>query len=93
MTDQILEKQVSESDLYNIDFDPLLAASDTISAVTSVTAAPTGLTVGTPTFSDKVVQVRLSAGTDLTLYKITAIVTTALGNTKETDVYLRVEDR
>ena len=93
MTDRILDKQPTESDLFDIDFTPKLAAGDTISSVTSVTTAQSGLTIGAPTLSTTKVQVRISSGTSGTLYKITAIVFTANGNTLETDVYLRVEER
>ena len=50
-------------------------------------------TIGSPAFSGQKVQVRLSAGIDGTLYKITAIIISVAGNTKETDVFLRVEER
>ncbi len=93
MSDEILDKQPTESDLFDIDFEPKLATGDTVTAVTSVTTAQAGLTIGVPTFSTPLVQVRISGGTDGILYKITAIVTTANGNTLETDVFLRVEER
>ena len=93
MTDRILDKQPTESDLFDIDFAPKLATGDTVTAVTSVTTAQAGLTIGAPVLSTPKVQVRLSGGTDTILYKLTAIVTTANGNTLETDVFLRVEER
>lgn len=93
MTDRILDKQPLESDLFDIDFAPKLATGDTVTAVTSVTTAQAGLTIGAPVLSTPKVQVRLSGGTDTILYKLTAIVTTANGNTLETDVFLRVEER
>ena len=51
MTNKILTKQPSESDLYDIDFAPLLKTDDDIASVTSVIASPSGLTIGTPAFS------------------------------------------
>ncbi len=93
MTDRILDKQPTESDLFDIDFTPKLVTGDTISSVTSVATAQAGLTIGAPLLSSPKVQVRISGGTDGTLYKITAIVVTSNGNTLETDVFLRVEDR
>lgn len=93
MADEILSKQPGESRLYDIDFAPLLATADTIASVTSVSTAQSGLTIGSPAFTSPKVQVRISSGTDKTLYKITAIVVTTNGDTLETDVFLRVEER
>lgn len=93
MADEILDKQPSESRLYDIDFAPLLAAGDTVTAVTSVIESPSGLTIGAASISTPKIQIRISGGTSPVLYKITAIVTTANGDTLETDVLLRTEDR
>ncbi len=93
MADEILEKQPTESRLYDIDFTSRLATGDTITAVTSVSTAQAGLTIGAPTFTTTAAQARISSGTTLVLYKITAIVTTVGGDTLELDIYLRVEDR
>ena len=93
MTDEILTKQPGESRLYDIDFAPLLATNDTIASVTSVTTAQSGLVIGSPAFTTPKVQVRISEGTDGTLYKITAIIVSTVGDTLETDVFLRVEER
>ncbi len=92
MKDEILEKQISESRLYDIDFTDLLVTGDTVTGVTSIIAAPATLTVGTPTFATPLVQVRLSGGTLDVTYVLTAIATTLLGNTLETDVRLRIID-
>ena len=93
MSDEILSKQPAESRLYDIDFAPLLATGDTITSVTSVTTAQVGLTIASPSFASPLVQVRISRGTDGTLYKITAIIVTTDGDTLETDVFLRLEER
>lgn len=93
MSDEILTKQPGESRLYDIDFAPLLATGDTLSSVTSVATAQAGLTIGSPSLATPKVQVRISSGTDGTLYKLTAIVVTTNGDTLETDVFLRVEER
>ena len=92
MTDKILTKQPSESDLYDIDFAPILRVDDDISSVTSVIATPSGLTIGAPTSLGQKVQVRISGGTNLVRYKISAIIISVAGNTKEADVLLRVLD-
>ena len=93
MSDEILSKQPGEARLYDIDFAPLLASGDTIASVTSVTTAQVGLTIALPSFASPLVQVRISSGTDGTLYKITAIIVTTDGDTLETDVFLRLEER
>lgn len=90
-----LEKQPAESRLFDIDFDALLAAGETISSITSFVATPTTapdltMTSINVTVSGKRVQFRAAAGTDNTAYKITAIVLTTLGNTLEADVRLNV---
>lgn len=92
MAGEILNKQPSESVLYDIDFAPLLKSGDDINTVTSVTTAQGGLVIGSPAKSGQKVQVRISSGTDGTLYKLTAIIVSVAGNTRETDVLLRVED-
>ena len=93
MVDEILDKQPSESRLYDIDFAPLLATGDTLTGTPTVTTAQSGLTIAAPSLSTPKVQVRLSSGTDGTLYKLTVKSSTANGDTLETDIYLRVEDR
>jgi hypothetical protein len=95
MTDRILTKQPSESRLYDIDFTPLLATGDTVSAIASTTVSPVTvppLSVAAGSVATPKTQHRISAGLDGTLYKITEVVTTADGDTLETDVRLRVED-
>lgn len=92
MAGEILEKQPSESRLYDIDFDPLLATGDSITSVTSVATLQAGLTIGAASIASPKIQVRISSGTDGTLYKITAIVVTSNGDTLETDVLLRLRD-
>lgn len=96
MTDEILDKQPSESDLFDIDFAPKLATGDTVDTIVSTVVSPVTvpvLTVAGGVISSPKVQHRISAGLDGTLYKITEIVTTTNGNTLETDVFLRVEER
>lgn len=92
MTDVILIKQPSESRLYDIDFTSLLATDDTITAWTSTTATPTGLTIADAAISSPLIQVRISSGAHGVLYKISSIVTTTGGDTLETDSFLRVID-
>ena len=92
MAGEILNKQPSESVLYDIDFAPVLRSDDNIDSVTSVTTAQSGLVIGSPSFSGQKVQVQISSGTDGILYKLTAIIVSVAGHIKEIDVLLRVED-
>lgn len=90
---QTLEKQPSESRLYTMEFAPNMSLGETVNAVTSVTATPPGLTLsGSPTFTGTRATQRILGGTNSTLYKITFIVTTSLGNTLEGEGNLRVAD-
>lgn len=88
-----LYKQPSESRLFSFEFSANMSSGETISSITSVIAAPTGVTLGTPTASGTKVQVRISGGTNNTQYTITGIVVTSLGNILEGEGYLVVKDR
>lgn len=87
-----LEKQVNESRLYTFNFSANLANVETLTGVTLFSAAPSGLTTGTPIFAGKLVQNRISGGVTDTLYKITVRVTTSDGNTLEGDAHLFVKE-
>lgn len=91
MSIQTLEKQPSESRLYDFDFSSNMSVSETISSVDVLTSTPTGLTVGSSVVSGQLVQVRLSAGTDGQVYKLTCRITTSLSNILELDGQLRVK--
>lgn len=88
----VLEKEPSDSRLYDIDFTGLLGAAETVSSVSSLTVSPTGPTLGSSVASGKRVQFRASGGTAGAKYKITAVVVTSASNTIEGDVYLNVLD-
>lgn len=79
----ILEKQPSESLLYDMDFVGRMEDDVTLTAVVSVTGAPTGLTIGSASYSGTRAQFRISGGTAGTKYKLTVVVTTSDGNTLE----------
>jgi hypothetical protein len=70
---QTLVKQPAESRLYSMDFGANLNGAG-IASVTSVTATPTGLTVGASTISGTKVSFRCSGGTDGVTYKITVVI-------------------
>ncbi len=92
MAGEILTKSPGESRRYDFDFDPKLFPADTVDAVTSVIGVPAGLTIGGASIASPKIQSRISSGVDGTLYVITAIVTTAGGDTLELVARLRVED-
>jgi hypothetical protein len=77
-TMSILVKRAAESRVYSMDFSqlPEIAGGGALAAVTSVTASPAGLTVGTGTISGNTVQVTLSGGTDGILYQVSFTATT-----------------
>ena len=77
-----LDKQPSEDRLYDMDFGPRLSEGETLTGAPTMSeetvdqsdgslTTSTDLTIGTPTVSGEIAQVRISAGLDGTLYKIT----------------------
>jgi hypothetical protein len=90
---QTLIKQPSESRLFSMDFSALLAPSETVTGVTSVTALPAGLTLsGSAVASGATANQRILGGAGGVMYKVTFVVTTSLGNTLEGEGLLKVED-
>jgi len=103
----LLEKQPSESRLYDMDFSPKMvqgSSPEALASVVSVTqlelladgtrVATTDLTFnGAATFALQVAQQRIESGVDGKTYVVTYIVTTDLGNTLEAEGLLLVIDR
>jgi hypothetical protein len=89
---ETLVKQPAESRLFSMDFSPLMATGETISAVSSCTALPTGLTISGAATSGQVATARIAAGTAGTKYKVTFVVTTSAGNTLEAEGVLQVRN-
>jgi hypothetical protein len=87
-----LTKQPTETRTYSIDFVNLLSSTETITSVVSVTATPSGLTLGTGVVSGTSVAFRVSGGTDGTLYNLRVIVNTSSANVLEGDGLLEVTD-
>ncbi len=93
-----LTKLPGESILFDMDFSKRMATGETISAIISeistskdrVTGS-TNVTLGTPTYSGNVVQLRISDGTQEESYNITITVSTSLSNTRIGNGLLRVE--
>jgi hypothetical protein len=89
----VLIKQPSESRVYAVNFRNLLAAGDSLLAVTSVTASPGAqLTLGTPVVISPRVKFRVEGGVAGTSYKITVVATTRGGDTLEGDGDLEVTE-
>lgn len=92
MSVQTLIKQPSESRLFAMDFSGLLGVGETLTAVTSAVASPSGLTVdASPTATGAFAYVRISGGTADIRYKVTFVVTTSASNTLEGEGYLSVK--
>ncbi len=74
----ILVKRAAESRVYSMDFSqlPEIAGGAALAGVASVTASPSGLTVGTGTIAGNTVHATLSGGTDGVLYQVSFTVTT-----------------
>jgi hypothetical protein len=92
----VLVKQPGETLPYAIDFTNLIPTGDSLSSVTSVTATPSGsgdLTLGAATISGTQVQFTIEGGIEGTMYRVEAIVVTAVGSILEGDGRLFVTDR
>jgi len=89
---QIIIKQPDESRNYGIDFVNLITSGDSITTITTVTASPDGLTVGSASLDGFVAEFKLTGGTAGTVYHIEALVQTYLGEIVEGDGYLQVID-
>lgn len=89
---EFLTKRSGESILYALDFANQLASGETISTVSSITGAPSGLTIGAGAISGTEVRFRVSAGTSGTRYCITVTITTSASNTRIECVELLVQD-
>jgi hypothetical protein len=88
-----LIKQPSENRLYTMDFSAMLAAGETVTAVSSVVATPAGLTLnGAAIVNGALASQRISGGTSGAEYKVTFVVTTSGGNILEGEGFLQVKD-
>lgn len=99
-------KHPGESILFGVDFTALLVAGESLSGVSSVAAAPSGLTItslavnaaefdndeaGTVAVG-KGAQFRVAGGVAATDYTLTVTVTTTAGNTRVVVCQLQVRD-
>jgi hypothetical protein len=89
-----LTKRAQEQRLYVADFEnfPEIAAGDTVASITSIAAAPAGLTLGTQAFTASTATVVISGGTAFVDYLVTFVVRTTAGSTLELVGRLSVEN-
>lgn len=80
---QLLEKTPNEADNYTMDVSGMLATGDTIDSVTSVTATPAGLTIGSPASTTTTIQAKFSSGTVDIRYTVKFLFVDTAGNIKE----------
>lgn len=86
-------KQAAEARTITFDFTNKLISGDSVLAVVGgAVTADTGITVSAPSIVGQTVTILASGGTDGSTYRIDCAVTTALGETLELDVDLRVAD-
>lgn len=91
MSPEICEKTASETDKkFTLNFTDHLNSGATVSAVSSITASPSGLTFANNTVSSPYVTTKVSGGTNGVDYVVTAVVTTSDGETLEESGLLRV---
>lgn len=75
---KIIKKHPSSQENYDFDFTDKLSGGETIAAVVSITASPSGdLTFGTPAISGSHVSVKVSGGGTGKLYVLTCIIGTS----------------
>lgn len=86
-----LTKQPSENLDYDFDFSNAFPAGDNVASAT-VTATPTGLTLGTKSLSGQLVKQFISSGSTGNSYTVTCIATSAAGRIAELEFTLRVLD-
>lgn len=94
----VFEKRLDESRLYNMSFSPKMAETELIVSVISVVSTPTTmdatpLSVGGPLIdpdAGKIVQFRLSGGSEGGKYLQVAEVRTNFGNVLQCEGYLTV---
>jgi hypothetical protein len=88
----VLRKQPADNRLYDMQFLSRMDAGETITAVLSCTATPSGLDLGTASFSGTLAQVRIGSGVSGVKYKVTFVVSTSADNTLEGEGYLAVRN-
>ena len=82
-----LEKEAGESIIFDMDFSNQFTSAETIDSIDNVSftneeviTGSSDITIGTPTFSGNIVQVRISGGTKYEQYTVHITVITSLAN-------------
>ena len=93
-----LEKEAVESIIFDMDFTNQFVSGESISSIGTVVSTSSdnvsgssNVTLGTPTFSGNIVQVRISGGTQYEQYTVTITVNTTLANFIQGEGLLRVK--
>ena len=89
----VTAKDPDESRTYQFDLSADLDTGDTISGTPTVTATPSGLTIGTPIVDSGKVNVQLSAGSAGVQYTVKCVAATAGSDTIVVRGLLRVATR
>jgi len=76
-----LQKYPSELRTFSFAFSAFseIVSGDTIASIDSITASPTGLTLGSQSISGSTVRVVISGGTEGATYTVNCLVTTSSG--------------
>lgn len=86
-------KQAGEARTITFDFASKLNTGDSVASVVgNALTAAAGITAGAPTITGNKVTALISSGTADTTYRISCRVLTALGETVELDVDIRIVD-
>lgn len=83
-------KQPDESRTYAFDFSNLLESGETLLSGATIAAETTGLTIGSPAISGKLVKVVIADGANGSDYVVQCSVTTSLGNILAIDGRMQV---
>jgi len=88
---QKFTKQPNDVLDYDVDFSDWMVSGDEVDGVT--VSADAGVTVDSYAFTDEIVKVWLSGGTDGETYKITVLATTEGGRSKEQEFRIKVKEK
>lgn len=81
-------QQVADSLVWSVDMAPLLDSGETLSAVSSVVAAPTGPTISGATLNGTAVEFRAADLTSGEQHRFKCLVTTSGSNTRRADIII-----
>jgi len=82
----------TEKITWTIDCKPILSVGETITSLTSVTTQPSNSTINFQSFTENTVILQLSNLVNEVTYKVEAVFTTNVGDTKEATAWIKVSD-